>query len=87
MTDPRPCIRLRPVFVVMALGCFTLFLAVPLAVAVTVLVLAPLKVSVWVAAGVVAFVAIMGYAMSSSLQWVELDGGVVRAGRLLTGAW
>src|SRR2546423_6529356 len=84
MNDSLPCVRLRPVFVVMALGCFTLFLAVPLAVAVAVLVLAPLNVSVWVALGAVAFVLGSGWAMSSSYQWIELDNGVIRGRRLLT---
>jgi hypothetical protein len=84
MNEPRPRVRLRPVFVVMAMGCLTLFLALPLVVAVAVLVVAPPNVSVWVALGSVAFVAVIGYAMSSSVQWVELDDGVIRWRGLLT---
>ena len=84
MENPPPRIRLRPVFVVMAVGCFTLFLAGPLVIAAVVLVFAPVEVSVWVSLAAVAFVAIMGYAMSSSFQWVELDGGIIRGRKLLT---
>jgi hypothetical protein len=68
----------------MAAGCMTLFLVVPLVVAVVVLVFAPLNVSAWVACAAVAFVAVIGYAMSSSVQWVELDDGVLRWRGLLT---
>ncbi|MBN9523056.1 hypothetical protein J0H58_31840 [bacterium] len=84
MSKPLPRVRLRPAFVVMAMGCMTVFLAVPLVVAVVVLILAPPGVSVWVALAGVAFVAVIGYAMSSSVQWVELDGGVIRWRGLLT---
>lgn len=82
--DPRRRVRLRPVFVVMAMGCMTLFLVLPLVVAAVVLVVARPGVSVWVALGSVAFVAVIGYSMSSSVQWVELDGGVIRWRGLLT---
>ncbi len=79
-------VRLRTPFVVMA-GCsFVLFLGVPLVVAVAVLLLAPFRVSVWVAPGCVAFVAGLGYAMSSSFQWVELRDGIIRGKKLLTRA-
>jgi hypothetical protein len=84
MNEPRPRVRLRPVFVVMAVGCITLFLVLPLVAAAVVLVVAPPNVSVWVALGSVAFVAVIGYAMSSSVQWVELDGGILRWQGLLT---
>jgi hypothetical protein len=77
-------IRLRPAFVVLAVGCMTLFLVVPLVVAIAVLILAPLNVSLYLAPGAVLFVAVLGYAMSSSYQWVELDGGVIRGRKLLT---
>jgi hypothetical protein len=77
-------IRLRLPFVIMAIVCFALFLGGPLAIAVTVLLLAPLHVSVWVALGCVAFVAVLGYAMSSSYQWIEIGGGVIRGKKLLT---
>jgi hypothetical protein len=77
-------VRLRPAFAAMALGCFTLFLAVPLAVAVAVIILAPANVSAYVAAGAVLFAALVARAMSSSYQWVELDGGVIRGRKLLT---
>jgi hypothetical protein len=68
----------------MAMGCMTLFLVVPLVAAAAVLIFAPLNVSVWVALGAVAFVLGIGYAMSSSVQWVELEGGVLRWRGLLT---
>jgi hypothetical protein len=77
-------IRLRLPFVIMSVGCFALFLGGPLAVAVAVLALAPFPVSVWVALGCAAFVAALGYAMSSSYQWVEISAGVIRGKRLLT---
>ena len=79
-----PRVRLRPVFVVMAMGCVTLFLVVPLVAAVLVLILAPVTVSVWVTLGAVAFVGGIGYAVSSSVQWVELDDGNIRWRYLLT---
>lgn len=85
MSSPtKPRVRLRPVFVVMAMGCMTVFLVLPLVMAVIVLILVRMEVSVWVAIGAVAFVAIIGYAMSSSIQWAELDGGVIRWKGLLT---
>jgi hypothetical protein len=68
----------------MAAVCFALFLGGPLAVAALVLALAPLSVSVWVALGCVAFVLLLGYAMSSSYQWIETGGGVIRGKKLLT---
>src|SRR4051794_41003148 len=77
-------IRLRLPFVLMAAVCFALFLAGPLAVAVAVLLFAPFSVSIWVAPGCVAFVAVLGYAMSSSYQWIELRDGVLRGRKLLT---
>ena len=77
-------VHLRPVFVVMAMGCMTLFLVVPLVAAVAVLIFAPANVSVWVALGAVAFVLGIGYAVSSSVEWVELDGGMIRWRSLLT---
>jgi hypothetical protein len=84
MNDHLPRVRLRPVFVVMAMGCTALFLVVPLVVAVVVLIFAPVNVSVWVALGAVAFVLGIGYAMSSSMHWVELDGDTLRWRGLLT---
>ncbi|MFO0795840.1 MAG: hypothetical protein U0804_00025 [Gemmataceae bacterium] len=79
-----PRVRLRPVFVVLAMGCVTLFLVVPLGVALVVLIFAPLSISVWVALGVVALVVVVSYAMSSSVHWVELDGDTIRWRGLLT---
>jgi hypothetical protein len=81
--DP-PRIHLRPLFVVMAMGCFVLFLGGPLAVAVIVSIFAPLNVSMYIAPGAVVFFAVMAWAMSSSVQWGELDNGVIRARKLLT---
>jgi hypothetical protein len=79
-------IRLRLPFVLMAVACFALFLGGPLAVALTVLLLAPLAVSVWVTPGCVVSVAVLGWAMSSSYQWVEIRRGVIRGKKLLTRA-
>jgi len=84
MDRPVPRVRLRPALVVLAVGFSAIFLGGPLAAAVLVLIFAPLSVSVWVALGAVAFVGLLGYAMSSSVQWVELDGGVLRWRGLLT---
>jgi hypothetical protein len=77
-------IRLRLPFVIMAVVCFALFLGGPFVIAATVLLLAPPHVSIWVALGCAAFVAVLGYVMSSSYQWVEVGGGVIRGKRLLT---
>jgi hypothetical protein len=77
-------IALRLPFVIMAVVSFVLFLGGPLVIAVIVLVLAPIEVSVWVALGAVVFVLALGYAMSSSYQWIELRDGVIRGRRLLT---
>ena len=77
-------IRMHPGFVVMAMGCFVAFLGGPLAVAVVVLVFAPPDVSMDLAPGAVLFFALMAWAMSSSVQWIELDSGVIRARKLLT---
>ena len=82
--ETTPCIHLCPVFVVMAVGCSTLFLLGPVIVAVLIAVLAPLDVSLFLVPGAIAFAAFMAWAMSSSVQWVELDGGVIRARKLLT---
>ncbi|HEX5269140.1 MAG TPA: hypothetical protein VFW33_01570, partial [Gemmataceae bacterium] len=79
-------IRLRPPFVIMAVVCFALFLGGPLVIAVAVLLLAPAAVSLWVALGCVAFVALLGWAMSSGYQWVEVRRGVIRGKKLLTRA-
>lgn len=84
MDDPTPRVRLRPFFVGMAMGCMTVFLGLPLVAAVLVLIFAPVSVSVWVALGLVTFVAVLGYAMSSSVQWVELRDGMIRWQGLLT---
>jgi hypothetical protein len=77
-------IRLRLPFVIMAFVCFGLFLGGPLGIAVTVLLLAPVNVSVWVALGCLTFVAVLGYAMSSSYHWIEIGGGIIRGRKLLT---
>jgi hypothetical protein len=77
-------IRLRLPFVIMAFVSFVLFLGCPLMIAVIVLALAPLHVSVWVALGCVAFTAALGYAMSSSYQWIEIDGKTIRGRKMLT---
>ena len=82
--ETTPCIHLRPVFIVMAVGCSTLFLLGPVIVAVLIAVFAPLDVSIFLAPGAIAFAVIMAWAMSSSVQWVELDGGAIRARKLLT---
>jgi predicted transposase YbfD/YdcC len=84
MDAPLPTIHMRPVFVVMAMGCFVLFLGGPLVVAVIVLIFAPLDVSMYLAPGAFGFFALMAWTISSSVQWIELDKGVIRARRLLT---
>jgi hypothetical protein len=69
LMEPRR-IHLRPLILLVAAGLALVF--------------APLSVAAWVALGAVGLVSLIGYFMSSSLQWVELDGGVIRARRLLT---
>ncbi|HEY1187468.1 MAG TPA: hypothetical protein VGE74_07405 [Gemmata sp.] len=77
-------IHLRTIFVVMAMGCSALFLLGSLVVAVFLVVFAPTNVSVYLAPGAVGVTFIMAWAMSASVQWVELNDGVIRARRLLT---
>lgn len=77
-------IRLRLPFVITAVVCILLFVVGPLAVAVTVLLLAPARVGVPVALGAAAFSALLGWAMSSSYRWVEIRDGVIRGRKLLT---
>jgi hypothetical protein len=77
-------IRLRPIFIVLAMICFFLFLVCPILIAVVALVLAPINVSIPMTLFAVVFVLALGYAMSSSYQWVELDDGVIRGKKLLT---
>jgi hypothetical protein len=77
-------IHLRPVFVVLAVACFFLFLVSPILIAAVVLVLAPIKVGLPLALFAILFVLVLGYAMSSSYQWVELDGDIIRGQKLLT---
>ena len=84
MDTPIPRVKLRPVFVVMALGCFVLFLGGPLVLGVAALLFAPQNVSVYLAPGALVFFALMLWTMSSSFQWIELDNGVLRGRRLLT---
>jgi hypothetical protein len=84
MDNPTALVKLRPIILAIATACILAFLVAPLVVAVAVLIVARPGVSVPVALGAVAFVTIVGYAMSSSLQWVELDGDVIRGRRLLT---
>jgi hypothetical protein len=77
-------IHLRPIFVVLAMICFVLFLVGPILIAAAVLIFAPIKISIPVALAAIAFALILGHAMSSSYQWVELDDGVIRGKKLLT---
>jgi hypothetical protein len=77
-------IYLRPVFVVLAVICFFLFLVCPILIAAAVLIFAPIKISIPIALGAVAFVLVLAYAMSSSFQWVELHDGIIRGKKLLT---
>ena len=80
----HPCVRLRPICLAIAAVCILIFLVGPLAIAITVLIYARAEVSITVALGAMVFVAAIGYAMSSSLQWVELGDGIIRGRRLLT---
>ncbi len=79
-----PRVRFRLPFLVLAVVCFALFLGSPMGVAVAVLLLAPLSVGVWLALCCLGFVAALGYALSSSYQWVELQSDVIRGRKLLT---
>jgi hypothetical protein len=77
-------IRLRLPFVIMAVICVLLFVVAPVAIGVTVLLLAPPEVGIPVALGGVAFSAFLGWAMSSSYHWIELHDDVIRGRKLLT---
>ena len=80
----NPCAKLRPIPLAVAVTCFLTFVVAPLAVAVGFLILAPWDVGIPVTLGVAALVALLGYGMSSSVHWVELDGGIIRGRRLFT---
>src|SRR4051794_8395626 len=84
MDASLPTLRMRHAFVVMAVGWFALCLAGPLAVAVIVLRFAPPDVSLYLVPAAVGFTILMAWVMSSSVQWVELVDGVIRARRLLS---
>src|SRR4051794_2098802 len=84
MTDPYPCARLRPLIVAVAVFFMLLLLVAPLVAAALALATAPLGIGISIAVGAALFVGVMGYLMSSSLQWVELGDGVIRGRRLLT---
>jgi hypothetical protein len=84
VADPLPCVKLRPVILTVAVAIILLLLVGPLVLAVMLIITARPLVSIPSAVGLVGFVALMGYLMSSSLQWVELDGDVLRGRRLLT---
>ncbi len=77
-------ITLRLPFVIMAVVFVLLFVGLPLAIGVAVLVLAPLDVGLGVMLGVSAFSALLFWAMSSSYQWIEIEGDVIRGRKLLT---
>jgi hypothetical protein len=77
-------IRLRWPFVIMAVVFVLLFVALPLGIGVTVVLLAPPEVGVPVVLGVAAFSALLFWAMSSSYHWIELRGDVLRGRKLLT---
>ena len=89
MDDPEavhvlPCVKLRPICLAIATACILAFLVAPLIGAGVALAFAPLGVGVLVAMVAIAFVAVLGYAMSSSYLWIELDDGIIRGRRLLT---
>jgi hypothetical protein len=84
MNDPLPRVHLRPLIVVMAAVLMLLVLGVPLAIGLTLVIFAPPEIGVPVALVILVIVALVGYATSSSVQWVELDGGVIRWKKLLT---
>ena len=77
-------IHLRFPFVILAVVCVLLFVVAPVAIGVTVLLLAPLEVGIPVALGGIAFGALLGWAMSSSFHWIELRDGILRGRKLLT---
>jgi hypothetical protein len=68
----------------MAAFLMLLVLGVPLAIGLALLIFAPPEIGVPVALVILLIVALVGYAMSSSVQWVELDGGVFQWKTLLT---
>jgi hypothetical protein len=80
----KALVTLRPAALIIAVTCFLLFIGGPLAVAVIVAFLAPWEVSVPIALGAVVLVALLGHGMLSSIQWVELDGTIIRGRRLFT---
>jgi hypothetical protein len=77
-------IKLRWPFVIMAVFSVLLFIIVPIAIGVTVLLQAPPHVGIPVVLGAVAFSALMFWAMSSSYHWIEVYDDVIRGRKLLT---
>ena len=83
-TPSPPRVILCPICLAIAVGCILAFLVMPLIGAAAALVLALLTIGIPIALGAIAFVALLGYLMSSSYHWVELDGDTIRGCRLLT---
>jgi hypothetical protein len=77
-------IRLRPSLVILAIVFILLFVGVPLAIGVTVLLLAPAEVGIPTALGSLAFVGLLFWGMSSSYQWIEIHDDVIRGRKLLS---
>ncbi|HZV03818.1 MAG TPA: hypothetical protein VE999_01895 [Gemmataceae bacterium] len=77
-------ITLRFPFIIMAIVCVLLFIVGPIAIGVTVLLLAPPEIGIPVALGAVAFSAFLAWAMSSSYHWIEVQDDVIRGRKLLT---
>jgi hypothetical protein len=84
MDSPVVRIRLRWPLIVLAVVFILLLIGLPLAIGTAVLVMAPPEVGIPVMLGIVAFCALLFWAMSSSYHWIELRGDVIRGRKLLT---
>ena len=77
-------IKLRWPLIVVAVVFILLLVGLPVAIGITVLVMAPPEVGIPVGLGTMAFAAFLFWAMSSSYHWIELRGDVIRGRKLLT---
>jgi hypothetical protein len=84
MNDPRPCVRLRPFVLGLAVALTLLFLVGPFVAAAYVFTVAPLGLGVAASVGAVVVAGLCVRGLARGVHWVELDGGVIREKRLLT---
>src|SRR5262245_7590594 len=78
MNDPRPCVRLRPAVLGLAVGFTLLLLVGPFVAAAYVFTVAPVGLGIAALLGAVVVAGLCARGLARGVQWVELDGGVIR---------